>query len=101
MAVKNTETKKVVAKKAATSKRITFKYYAPEAGEVCLAGDFNGWGSKKKILKKNAKGEWTGICMLKAGSFQYKYIVDSSWVVDSSVEVVDNGMGGHNNIITV
>lgn len=99
-AAKKTTTKKAATTKAA-AKRVTFKLNANNAGSVYVAGEFNGWDSSKKALKKNAKGEWTGIVNLKPGNYQYKYVVDSNWVLDSASHVVDNGMGGHNNLVVV
>ena len=33
-------------------KKISFAFYSPEAKEVILMGDFNGWHPKKHIMKK-------------------------------------------------
>lgn len=100
-APKKAAPKKAAPKKAAAAKRVTFKLSAADAGSVFVAGEFNGWDMGKKALKKNAKGEWTGFVNLKPGNYQYKYVVDSSWVLDSESHVVDNGMGGHNNLVVV
>jgi 1,4-alpha-glucan branching enzyme len=45
-----------------------------------LAGDFNGW--KPAAMKKQKDGAFVAEVPLKAGSYQYKFVVDGQWVAD-------------------
>ncbi|OGH98570.1 MAG: hypothetical protein A2X42_07610 [Candidatus Margulisbacteria bacterium GWF2_38_17] len=92
------EKKELVEKKESTTKKVTFKVSAPEAGVVFLAGDFNNWDSAKKPLKKNEKGEWTVTAVLKPGKYQYKYVIDSAWQIDPKAETVTDNTGNVNNV---
>lgn len=60
---------------------VVFKIYAPEAREVAVAGDFNGW-NKNDFLQKDENGYWTGKFKIKPGVYQYKFIVDGKWKLD-------------------
>ncbi len=60
---------------------VVFKIYAPEAREVAVAGDFNGW-NKYDFLQKDENGYWTGKFKIKPGVYQYKFIVDGRWTLD-------------------
>ncbi len=53
---------------------------APPAKQVMLAGDFNEW--KPVALKKQKDGSFAVVMPLRAGVYEYKYIVDGQWVVD-------------------
>ncbi len=79
-------------------RKIQFKYYAPEAKEVCLTGSFNKWNPIKKKMKKNDRGEWVIRVVLSEGEHIYKFVVDGEWVNDPGAErYVENGVGGLNS----
>jgi len=54
----NNTIKKSVIKKPAAKKVVAFKYTAPSAKRVCLAGSFNNWDAGFLSAKKDAKGNW-------------------------------------------
>ncbi|MBW2483783.1 MAG: glycogen-binding domain-containing protein [Deltaproteobacteria bacterium] len=87
------KTKKKVVKKAtgvakkAKKKPIPsteFSLYAPDATEVYLAGDFNGWESDAKDYKlRKFKGDiWKKKVRLKSGRYEYQFVVDGQWWCD-------------------
>jgi 1,4-alpha-glucan branching enzyme len=79
-----------------------FKFYAPEAKKVALGGDFNNWKADKNPLKKDASGNWTTSLKLKAGRYQYRYLVDGTWQnAQEPVECVPNTFGSWNCVIEV
>jgi len=84
--------------------QLVFLYHDDTAESVALAGDFNGWNSALTPLTKDGTGLWFAeIEALKAGRYQYKFIVnDSRWVEDpgNGMKVTDN-YGGLNSILTV
>ncbi|MBQ8279082.1 MAG: type I pullulanase [Roseburia sp.] len=77
---------------------VTFRYYAPDATKVCLAGTMNGWSDSATLMTKGDDGVWTHTAELAAGTYQYKFVVDGSWVNDpnNTNEMVDG-----NNTVTV
>jgi 1,4-alpha-glucan branching enzyme len=81
--------------------KTTFRFYAPEANEVKLAGDFNGW--QPQCLKKaKSAGYWETSLSLKPGQYQYKFVVDGDWRIDPSHgNTVPNSLGTINSLIQV
>ncbi len=62
---------------------IIFQYFAPEAAQVQLAGDFTDWDSTKNIaLNKNSNNVWETSIRIDPGNYRYKFIVDGKWVTD-------------------
>ncbi len=60
-----------------------FSCYAPEAGQVAIAGDFNGWQvSDEHRLDNMENGLWGRIFKLEPGKYRYKFVVDGEWITD-------------------
>ncbi|MDB4918370.1 hypothetical protein [Mucilaginibacter sp.] len=61
---------------------VTFKLDGyKNARKVFLAGDFNNWKPNDIRLRKTIDG-WVLKITLPAGNYQYKFIVDGSWITD-------------------
>ena len=83
-------------------KRITFKYYAPEAEEVFVVGTFNGWSSEANPLKKDKDGNWSTLVDLFPGNYEYRFFVDGRWENDPACELRHlNLYGGYNCVLYV
>ena len=84
--------------------RLMFLYHDDEAESVSLVGDFNSWSTGLTPLRKAESGLWFAeIKAPKAGSYRYKFIVDSSrWLEDPSngMKVPDN-YGGLNSVLAI
>jgi hypothetical protein len=79
-----------------------FRLHAPQAEEVTLVGDFNGWDPRSDPLRPAGDGWWEGTVVLPAGSFQYAYRVDGKLVTPPEADtVVEDGFGGANGVIQV
>ena len=90
-----------MAEKIAT-KAVQFRYEAPEAGTVFIAGDFNNWDSHAAELKKDKSGVWKASLKLKPGRYEYKFWVDGEWRNDPSChQCVPNKYGSANCVIEV
>ena len=84
------------------TRSIQFSYYAPEAHQVSLAGDFNGWKTDSTRLMKTNNGEWTTSLSLKPGVYDYRFFVDGEWRDDPrSTQRVPNTFGTQNARIIV
>ncbi|MFO7860839.1 MAG: glycogen-binding domain-containing protein [Desulfosalsimonas sp.] len=84
------------------SKRFIFRLTAPDAEEVCIGGDFNGWNPQKHHFKRKAGGFWEKAIMLKPGRYEYKFRVNGDWCIDpANNQVCDNIFGTRNNVILV
>lgn len=68
----------------ADGNKVKFAYYAPFAKEVVIAGSFNSWDSKNgtKAVYNEKTGYWEAEETLAPGIYEYKYIVDNTWLTD-------------------
>jgi len=87
---------------AEKAKMVTFTFFAPDAGNVFIAGTFNDWSDSKHPLKKDRKGNWNKRLKLVPGKYEYKFIVDGEWVSDpENDESENNSLGSTNSILRV
>jgi len=82
--------------------KIRFKYYAPGAKSVFLAGSFNNWSADADPMVKDKNGFWIIEKEFKSGDYQYKYIVDGNWIPDPmNKTTADDGYGGVNSVFSL
>ena len=94
--------KKNPSKSKIINRRVTFSLSATEAGEVFVAGDFNGWDPRKSPMKKTGNGKWQKVMMLPPGEYGYKFVVDGKWLTDpQNRELRPNPFGTFNSVLTV
>ncbi|MBI4831332.1 MAG: AAA family ATPase [Candidatus Lindowbacteria bacterium] len=80
--------------------RVLFSYFAPEAQEIKVAGDFNNWfPSCRHKLRKEQDGKWSLFLPLKQGKYRYKFIVDGQWREDPSNPHQEFGSFGEKNSV--
>ncbi|MGB9691883.1 MAG: alpha-amylase family glycosyl hydrolase, partial [Candidatus Sumerlaeaceae bacterium] len=80
--------------------RVMFRFKAPDADTVHLAGSFNGWNPT--TLKMQKEGDTFVISqVLLDGEHQYKFVIDHSrWQEDPLNPVkTDDGQGGYNSVL--
>ncbi|RKR85213.1 AMP-activated protein kinase-like protein [Mucilaginibacter gracilis] len=70
------------------------------AKNVVLAGDFNNWKTNEIHLKKTNYG-WALPCVLPAGNYGYKFIVDGNWMRDPANTQQVEGNGQTNSLLVV
>ncbi len=68
--------------KKTQTKTIEFKISAPGANRVGIAGDFNGWRPDALTAKKDKGGLWKASAIVSTGTYEYKFVIDGSWIVD-------------------
>jgi 1,4-alpha-glucan branching enzyme len=73
----------------------------PNAGEVYVTGNFNGWSrSGYRMVKRN--GAWVFPIRLAPGKYLYKFIVDGRWIIDPGNELwEENEYGTSNSVLWV
>jgi 1,4-alpha-glucan branching enzyme len=75
---------------------------APEAHEVFVAGDFNGWNPKSTPLRKDAQGIWHTQIRVSPGPHEYRLLVDGQWQNDPHAAAsVANPCGSSNSFVQV
>ena len=86
----------------ARAKTAEFKLYAPQARKVSIAGTFNNWDTKALSAKKDSKGNWMIKVNLKPGRYEYKFVVDGSWINDPKCSSnVSNSFGSQNSVVEI
>lgn len=78
---------------------IRFSISAPQAKNVALAGEFNGWDAQK--MRKNKDGQWVANVELAAGHHEYKFIIDGQWQTDPDNDAFAINVHGTSNSVAV
>jgi 1,4-alpha-glucan branching enzyme len=97
-------TKKTVGKETTKKNEMKagFSFFAPDAKEVFLTGEFNHWDVRSMPMKRAKDGNWKIHTILPPGRYEYKFLADSHWVEDlPSAELVANAFGTQNLILRV
>ena len=68
------------------------------AKKVKLAGDFNNWVPEE--MERISDNDWRLVKDLSEGEYDYKFVVDEQWCLNSSSEVVDR-KGNKNHVMRV
>lgn len=86
-----------------TLKVWTFSISAPEARNVYLVGDFNGWcADGANRLEQMPDGVWEKRIALKPGNYKYKFIVDGEWRKDpGNSRTITNNFGGVDSMLSI
>jgi len=71
-----------------------------DAGKVILAGSFNGWNPAELEMEKTADG-WQLPYVLAPGNYEYKFIVDGTWMPDPSNPLTTGSGNFTNSFLTV
>ena len=95
--------RKLLPKKAASSeKEVLLEYANSQAKKVTVAGTFNSWDANSLSAKKDRKGNWTVKVALNPGRYEYKFVVDGSWITDPHCrENVYNNLGSANSVLVI
>ena len=87
---------------ALEKQEIILTFSAPEAKEVTVAGDFNGWTPDAAPLEKTGDGEWALRLMLRSGQYEYRFVVDGRWYEDPQASGrAACPFGGFNSVLMV
>ena len=92
--------KKTVKKAARRS--VLFKLEDAPGRQVFVAGCFSNWEPKHKLTDREGRGTYTGRILLAPGEYQYKFVVDGEWRLDSAnPNFVPNDFGTLNSLLRV
>lgn len=84
-------------------REIVVRFKDSLAGDVRIAGDFNGWvpdrGVRSLIASEGQERVWTKVLMLEPGTYQYRYVVDGEWREDPTNPMSAPGPTGQPNSI--
>jgi len=85
------------------SREKMFRFYAPNAREVFVVGDFNNWKmDQASKLEKSESGEWEKSFYLLPGEYRYKFVADGLWFWDpQNPEKEPNPYGDFDSVFKV
>jgi len=102
MATAKSKADGVTRKRMPAKKKIMFKIEAPDASDVCVAGDFNDWDRTSHPLQCNTHGVWNTSLMLPLGRYEYRFLIDGEWQNDPNCAIfVPNPFGSYNSTIVL
>ncbi|HSW47353.1 MAG TPA: glycoside hydrolase family 13 [Phycisphaerae bacterium] len=81
--------------------RVEFRFFRPNARQVFLVGDFNGWSNTTTPMKPTGTGEWVHVTPLTRGVHQFKYLADGEWYLDYAAFGLEKGPYGWNSVVVV
>jgi hypothetical protein len=67
---------------------------------VSVPGSFNYWSRKENRMVKSPAG-WTLTMELPRGQYEYKFLVDGTWITDPRSEQVDDAEGNRNSVLSL
>ena len=76
-----------------------FRFFRPQARDVCLVGDFNGWDKSLCHMDRTTNGEWIRRMRLPSGVYEFRYFADGEWYIDHAAFGVALGPFGWNSVI--
>jgi 1,4-alpha-glucan branching enzyme len=80
---------------------VRFVLVNPDAKQVALAGDFNGWQSEA-LTAAPSGGVWSVALPLTSGRYEYAFVVDGErWIADPSLPTARDEFGGEHSVLHV
>ncbi len=80
---------------------VRFVLVNPDAKQVALAGDFNGWQSEA-LTPAASGGVWSVALPLTSGRYEYAFVVDGErWVADPALPAARDEFGGEHSVLHV
>lgn len=87
--------------KKTSKQKVVFSLEDKGYRTVQVKGEMNSWNPTATVLKKE-DGVWKASMLVNEGIYQYLFVVNGAEMKDpANPEMVSNGMGGSNNLLTV
>ncbi|MBR7145764.1 MAG: glycogen-binding domain-containing protein [Lentisphaeria bacterium] len=95
--------KKDASDNAVKRRRVVLTADLGPGKNVSIAGNFNDWDpTAKAMLDKNGDGVYRCTLLLKPGKYEYKFVIDGVWCVDTSnPNFAPNDLGTLNSLLIV
>jgi 1,4-alpha-glucan branching enzyme len=96
------ETKSQPAQTQTVQRSVRFELQVPKASSVFLVGTFNDWKPGATPLNRIGTEKWARELPLAPGRYEYRFVVDGSWIDDPKAKAyVPNPHGGRNAVLEV
>jgi len=80
---------------------VEFSFFRPQAKQVHIAGDFNGWRQGELPMMRTGEGYWMARMRLPAGEFKFRYCADGVWFADYAAFGVEPGRFGLDSVLRI
>jgi len=80
--------------------QVEFRFFRPDAQEVRLRGDFDGW-ARGVAMQRDADGWWTARLTPPPGEYRFRYLADGTWYTDFASNGIEMSKHGWNSILLV
>lgn len=81
---------------------IRIEFTNESASVVAIAGTFNDWHPDATQMVRVSDGHWVKDLVLPPGRYEYRLVVDGSWMPHPSAQETEpNPFGGRNSVLTV
>jgi hypothetical protein len=81
--------------------KVMFSFFRPQAKEVFLVGDFNGWQADSLPMRRGEGGYWKAQMELPQGQYRFRYLADGSWYTDFAAFGVTPGPYHYDSLVRV
>lgn len=82
--------------------RVEFRFLAPRARRVQIAGEFTDWLRNPIEMKPHENGWWSISIRLPLGEHRFRYLVDGQWRTDfAAFGVAPNEFGQFDSMLFV
>jgi 1,4-alpha-glucan branching enzyme len=78
-----------------------FRFFRPQANQVNLAGEFNGWHKHSFAMTRMDDGWWQYRIHLAPGVYQFRYVADGEWFTDYAAFGLERNHLGWNSVAKV
>ena len=78
-----------------------FRFFRPQAKQVCIVGDFNNWKPMQLKMKPSEAGYWSSQLRLPPGVFKFRYWADGEWFTDFAAFGVEYGPFGFDSVLRI
>jgi 1,4-alpha-glucan branching enzyme len=85
---------------AEKKKCVVFRFAAPHADRVFLAGSFNGWSPESHPLRRTKQGIWQGAVYLEPDLYEYRFVAEAYRADDAGRrKPFTNEFGSYNAVV--
>jgi 1,4-alpha-glucan branching enzyme len=81
--------------------RVEFRFFRPNALDVKVLGNFNGWSGDSILMSPQGDGWWIANVRMDAGEYRFRYWADHQWYTDFAANGVEPFQYGWNSVLIV
>jgi len=84
-----------------TDSKVSFRFFRPDAEEVHVVGDFDGWQDGRMPMERGEDGHWELDVEIPAGVFKFQYHADRQRIADYAAFGLIPGEAGLESVLRV